>query len=329
MQRPESPAVTVYTDGSCDPNPGPGGWAAILHFSGQEVQLCGNAPETTNNRMELEAAISALAYLDGAYGTCQVDVHTDSEYLRLGITQWIESWRAQDWKTKTGAAVKNQASWLKLYDLTQRHRVRWHWVKGHASNPMNERVDGLAAEARNRLPVAGDPGPPPISGLKTASPQGPDAVRDLPLVGVSVGVSCQGSTGPGGWAAVLRFERARQIMQGRENETTPNILPLKAATEALNALKAPHNVTVYTVSDYLGKGASQWVPAWQQRGWRTASGSPVKNRGRWEALLEAAQRHVVSWQVVRGEPLPADLEEAKARAVLETAQATSSRPTTP
>ena len=145
---PPVPAVTVYTDGGCDPNPGPGGWAAVVQAGDCEIVLSGRVPHTTNNRMELEAALSALAYLASRYGALQVDLYTDSEYLRLGITRWIDRWFANGWKTQRRQPVQNQELWQRLYDLAHLHQVRWHWVKGHGGDPLNERVDRLVREVR-------------------------------------------------------------------------------------------------------------------------------------------------------------------------------------
>jgi ribonuclease HI len=296
--------VTVYTDGGCDPNPGAGGWGALLLFSGHDVELCGNAPQTTNNQMELEAAVAALAYLDGRYERCQIELHTDSQYLRQGITQWIDDWFARGWKTKNGQTVKNQDLWRRLYELTHAHQVRWHWVKGHAGDPNNERVDYLATQARLRL--AGD--------HDTASPSSPARSEHAEL---SIGVSCQGSKGVGGWAVVLRTGEQRRILQGREEQTTSNSLALRAATEGLCALGSPRTVTAYATSDYLCKGASQWVRGWRQNGWRTRSGDPVQNHAQWEALLQAAEPHQVTWQLVKSKNLTDDLTEAKRLATQE------------
>ena len=143
--------VTVYTDGSCKPNPGPGGWAALLRFSGREIVLSGNDPQTTNNQMELKAAIAALEYVGKLGDACTIDLHTDSEYMRQGITQWIDGWLSRGWQARNGQLVKNQELWRKLHDLTQVHRVRWHWVRGHTGDPLNERVDRLAHKARRQL----------------------------------------------------------------------------------------------------------------------------------------------------------------------------------
>jgi ribonuclease HI len=135
--------VTIYTDGACDPNPGPGGWAALLRSRGQEKELSGSEPATTNNRMELTAAIRALEALNLP---CQVDFYTDSEYLKRGITEWMPNWRARNWRRK-GGALANVDLWKALDSAIQPHQINWHWVRGHAGNPDNQRVDGLARQA--------------------------------------------------------------------------------------------------------------------------------------------------------------------------------------
>ena len=135
--------VTIYTDGACVPNPGPGGWAALLRFSTHEKTFTGSAPDTTNNRMELTAAVEALKALNRA---CQVDIFTDSEYLKRGITEWLPNWRRRGWKRK-GGALANVDLWQALEAALSQHTVTWHWVRGHAGDPYNERVDRLANAA--------------------------------------------------------------------------------------------------------------------------------------------------------------------------------------
>ncbi len=135
--------VTIYTDGACSGNPGPGGWGAILSFGDQEKELMGGEAHTTNNRMELTAAISALEALKRA---CSVDLHTDSEYVRNGITTWIKSWKKNGWRTADKKPVKNVDLWQRLDAALANHQVRWHWVKGHAGHAMNERADQLARD---------------------------------------------------------------------------------------------------------------------------------------------------------------------------------------
>ena len=133
--------VEVYTDGACSGNPGPGGWRALLRFKGKERELSGGERETTNNRMELMAAIQALEALTRPV---RVKLHTDSKYLRDGITEWLPRWKARGWKTADKKPVKNVDLWQRLETAVARHRVEWHWVKGHAGHPENERADALA-----------------------------------------------------------------------------------------------------------------------------------------------------------------------------------------
>ncbi|MBX8784956.1 ribonuclease HI [Pseudochrobactrum algeriensis] len=135
--------ITAYTDGACSGNPGPGGWGAILEYNGHRRELNGGERDTTNNRMELMAAISALQALKEP---CQVDLYTDSVYVRDGISKWIEGWKRNGWKTAAKAPVKNAELWQELDAARKNHKVTWHWVKGHAGHPENERADELARE---------------------------------------------------------------------------------------------------------------------------------------------------------------------------------------
>ena len=133
--------VEVFTDGACRGNPGPGGWGVILRYEGREKELHGGELETTNNRMELTAAIEALKALNKS---SRVDVYTDSVYVRDGITKWLARWQVRGWRTAAKKPVKNLDLWMELADLAERHDVSWHWVKGHAGHPGNERADELA-----------------------------------------------------------------------------------------------------------------------------------------------------------------------------------------
>jgi len=135
--------VRIFTDGACSGNPGPGGWGAILSYRGRRKELYGGAPDTTNNRMELTAAIRALEALKRPSA---VDVYTDSQYVRGGITEWLAGWLKNGWKTSAKKPVKNADLWQELHQLTQRHDVDWHWVKGHAGHAENERADELARQ---------------------------------------------------------------------------------------------------------------------------------------------------------------------------------------
>ncbi len=133
--------VRIFTDGACKGNPGRGGWGALLQFGDREKELWGGEPETTNNRMELTAVIRALEALTRP---CRVEVYTDSEYVRSGITEWLAAWKRRGWKTADRKPVKNVDLWQALEAAAARHEVDWHWVRGHAGHPENERADALA-----------------------------------------------------------------------------------------------------------------------------------------------------------------------------------------
>jgi ribonuclease HI len=141
---PTLPHVVIHTDGACSGNPGPGGWAAILAFGDREKELSGGEPLTTNNRMELMAAIAALEALKRP---CCVDLHTDSQYLRNGITSWITKWKQNGWRTAEKKPVKNADLWRRLDAALSTHQIRWHWLRGHAGHDSNERADALARQA--------------------------------------------------------------------------------------------------------------------------------------------------------------------------------------
>jgi len=135
--------VSIWTDGACSGNPGPGGWGAVLRYRGHEKTLCGGEALTTNNRMELTAAIAALESLKRR---CAVSLHTDSQYLRSGVTAWMHAWKRNGWRTANKQAVKNEDLWRRLDEAAARHTIDWVWVKGHAGDEHNERADALARE---------------------------------------------------------------------------------------------------------------------------------------------------------------------------------------
>ncbi|GBE11267.1 ribonuclease HI [bacterium BMS3Bbin12] len=142
--------MEVYTDGACRGNPGPGGWGVVLRFGGTEKTLHGGEPETTNNRMELTAAIRALEALKRP---CRVRLTTDSEYVKKGLTEWLPNWKRRGWKTAARKPVKNADLWRRLDAAAARHEVRWHWVRGHSGHPENERADALANRGIDELRV--------------------------------------------------------------------------------------------------------------------------------------------------------------------------------
>ncbi|MBF0186688.1 MAG: ribonuclease HI [Magnetococcales bacterium] len=139
--------VVIYTDGACSGNPGPGGWGALLNYKGHEKSLSGYSSHTTNNRMEMLAVIHALEALTR---TCDVEIYTDSVYVKDGMTRWIHGWKKKSWRRKDGKPVRNVELWKRLEKAASSHRAQWNWVKGHAGHPENERVDQLAREAIDR-----------------------------------------------------------------------------------------------------------------------------------------------------------------------------------
>ncbi len=149
--------IEIFTDGACRGNPGPGGWGALLRYAGRERELSGAAPQTTNNRMELTAAIKALEALTEP---CRVSLTTDSSYVKNGIMQWIGDWKRRGWRTAAKRPVKNRDLWQRLDELALRHEIEWRWVKGHSGHAENERVDALANKALDALlengPVHGE-----------------------------------------------------------------------------------------------------------------------------------------------------------------------------
>jgi len=140
--------IIIYTDGACSGNPGPGGWAAIIIYNRTEKEISGNEKNTTNNRMELTAAIKSLEALKEQ---CDVKLYTDSKYLKNGITEWIVNWKKNNWQSANKKPVKNIDLWKRLDDVTVKHKVSWHWVKAHADDPYNLRVDKLAVNKKNNI----------------------------------------------------------------------------------------------------------------------------------------------------------------------------------
>ena len=275
--------VTIFTDGGADPNPGAGGWAAILidPASGKAKELSGGEPHATNNRMELTAAIRALEALKKP---CRVDLFTDSQYLRKGITEWLPGWVARGWRRKDGE-LQNEDLWRRLAELIQAHEIHWGWVKGHAGNRWNERADQLATlEIRKQR-----------GGTRPAAVAAPDAE-------VYLRVSCSGRKG--GWAALVRHREEENVLSGGLPATTSNQLDLLGAIAALEALPPGITVAVHTGSDYLRNGATRWIEGWKQRGWKTQEGQPVQNRDLWERLERAMAVRRVIWPDVKGRDLP-------------------------
>lgn len=277
--------VIIYTDGGADPNPGIGGWAAILRYGQSEKVLTGHEPHTTNNRMELQAAIAALQALTRP---STVQFYTDSEYLRKGITEWIDGWAKNNWQKK-GKPVPNADMWQKLWPLVKKHQITWHWVKGHAGDEYNERVDTLARQARLAIT--------------------PTKEIDETIPRLYVRSSCKGNPGPGGWGAVLEIGEETIQTSGSAVSTTNNRMEITAVIEGLLLLPPGSDVQVFTTSDYLYQGITRWIHKWRQRSWLKKDGKPVANADLWQALDKLKKNYAIRWINAKGQALQG-LEEA-------------------
>ncbi len=303
--------VDIYTDGGCDPNPGPGGWGAVLVAGLQTKELSGADPATTNNRMELTAAIRALASLRTP---CRVSLYTDSQYLRRGITEWVAGWQAHGWLKANGRPVENVDLWQELVVQVGRHEMAWHWVRGHRGNPLNERADTLATAARRKL-LAGEL---PIEGVGGASrrprTKSAAAAATLPAYTLYARGCALGVPGPGGYAATLvPGAGAARTISGGWPLATANVMELWAVIAGLRGLRQRSQVTVCTRSKYVFEGATRWMADWERRNWHTRQGHPVKNREIWEELGKVMGDHDVRWQLEAAqEPAEASVRAATA-----------------
>lgn len=280
--------VIIYSDGGSDPNPGIGGWAAILQFGEHEKVVTGNDPDTTNNRMELTAAVNALATLKRP---CSIEFYTDSQYLRRGITEWIDGWEAKGWKSSSGKPIQNVDLWKALRPLVKQHTIEWHWVKGHAGNVMNERVDVLARQARLDI---------------TPDDTLPDDVPKL-----YVRSSYKGKLNHGAWGAVLEIDGETEQFSGTAVNTTNNRMEITAAIEGILHLPAGSSLQLFTTSDYLYQGITKWIKGWRKRNWVKRDDTAVANADLWQALDQLSQQYSIKWVNAKGQELRGSEEASK------------------
>ena len=309
--------MRVYTDGGCRPNPGPGGWGAVLQTPEGTRELSGSEAQSTNNRMELTAAVRALEALPPG---SDVEIVTDSTYVKQGITKWLSLWVRNGWLTGTKEPVKNRDLWIELDGAARRHRqVTWSWARGHAGDAGNERAHALAAAA-----IPGGAGAAarrgaggPVSSAATAPVEATSRGQEGP-VEVFLGVAWSGKSGQGAWGAVLRHRGLEKEIAGRLALPSSNAAHIASAAFALEAIKRPLPVRVVTASDYLRDGATLWLPAWRERGWRTREGQPVASREGWERLARQLARLPVEWEIADKDEPPPEIERARklARAAL-------------
>ena len=289
-----TPELVIYTDGACSPNPGPGGWGAVI-LKGASIlcELSGSADSSTNNRMELTGAVEALKAIETR---SRVRLYTDSIYLKNGITDWINKWQRNNWRTADRKEVKNSDLWRQLLTQIEYHRVDWHWVKGHANDPYNIRADELAVAARKgkaqkeRIHA---------TGLRA------DHIH------LFTGVTWKHSSGVGGWSVLLNWRSHVKILGGGEQGRSANQLYLIAVINGLKSLKKELPVDVHTHSGYLYDGATTWLRGWKSRNWRTREGDEVSNKQLCQELDGLMNRYQVTFYLEDKEHPFCFLQEAK------------------
>lgn len=292
---PESAARRIlYTDGGASPNPGPGGWGVVvLDGDGNKIgEHSGGAPDSTNNRMELTAAIEGLA---GQPADVPVVVYTDSTYVRNGITKWIHGWIRKNWRRgpKGDQPVLNDDLWRRLHALTTERDVEWRWLKGHAGHEHNERADELATEA--------------LRGHGGGVPDEETATADASSVDHEVFIKVRAVGRDARWLALLVADDEQRQLDGRI-QGTANRAELAAGLEVLAALPRDHSVLIRS-GDYLAKGSRDWLPGWKSRGWRTAGGDPVKNDDLWRLVdRELVGRNLRFGPLPKKGPLASELK---------------------
>lgn len=282
------PEVKIYTDGACKPNPGPGGWAAILLHPGQTpIELVGSEEQTTCNRMELTAAFEALQALSGPH---KVHLYTDSRYVQKGMTRWLSIWERRHWQTSEQTEVKNQDLWRALAQKLKEHQVSWHYIRGHVGSRWNMRADKLATAAIPELVLP---------------------LQDDQAIHIFTAASFLGQEKRGAWAVLLRFQERRKTLSGAVSNTSGNQMHLLSAIAGLRAVRKDLPIHLYTRSDYLKDGATIWLPKWLRRNWTTLDGHPVAHAELWKALAGLSQKLRIHWHLVGRESLPEEMAQAK------------------
>ena len=286
--------IRVYTDGACRGNPGRGGWGVVIEHGRDRTEANGANADTTNNRMELTAAIEALERITPG---APVRVTTDSAYVRNGITQWVDAWRHNGWKTSRGTAVKNRDLWQRLAEACAQRAVTWQWVKGHSGHPGNSRADKLARDGLLGR-IIGHSGEPQAPRSDTPAPH-----DGTTLVRVYIARRWTARRGRGGarhgrgaWAAIIEDGTGSATIDGVDDDTTKQRLELKAAVEALRRIDAGRNVEVHTCSRYLEDGITLWLESWIRQDWYRGAGGRIKNHDLWSALATERDRLSVHWQ---------------------------------
>ena len=284
MTTQNKPQITIYTDGGCRPNPGPGGWGALLLDADDNPlhEMSGGAPDTTNNRMELSAVCHALESLDTPH---TITLFTDSAYLRNGITKWIHGWIKKDFK-----GIKNEDLWRRLHRASKRHEIDWRWVKGHAGNVHNERVDQLATAEIDKQHAE--------QGI------GEDTGYDADVV-VYTASSGDKARPFGAWAAII-VGRDGTVSEYSAflTDVTVNRILLEGALALLEDIDADKSVVFTSSANYLIQGMRDWLPGWLQRVWRSSTGKAVANQDLWQRLHNLTQGRDIQWEYLKPKANP-------------------------
>ena len=291
------PELVIYTDGACSPNPGPGGWGAVVIDQSAIIsELSGFVANSTNNRMELTAAVEALQSIKEPH---RITLYTDSVYLKNGITDWIKKWQKNNWRTADRKEVKNADLWRLLLAQIEHHRVTWRWVKGHAADRYNIRADELAVKARKE------------KGTGTGTER-PSAQLHEDHIHLFTGVTCKHSTRVGAWSVILNWRTHVKILGEGCRALSANQLYLVAVINGLDSLKKKElPIDVHTHSGYLYDGATTWLNGWKNRNWRTREGDEVSNKELWLELDKMLNRYQVTFYLENKEEPYCFLQEAK------------------
>jgi ribonuclease HI len=280
-ETPPLPQVTIYTDGGADPNPGPGGWGAVLIFGDQQRELSGGEAETTNNRMELTAALEALKSLSDSH---QIDLYLDSTYVLNGLKRYLSAWKEWGLMPK---GIPNDDLWIALVGAASKHQINFNWVRGHTGVEHNERADQLATLA---MPVV--------------KPQ-------LDAEAISIYFKMAGPEGANfgtfGWAARIIQPGQEQILTGRKMKATPNHFSLQVILEILTLFAEQDHFQVFCDNSYLYDGAVQWMAGWKKSGWK----KPNKFKEDWQVLDDWMSRKQITWIKVKAHDVPTAFDGLK------------------
>jgi len=269
--------IKIYIGGGAKPSPnGPGGWAALIVHDYEVEELSGREDNTTNIRMHLMALFMALESLEERH---HIEIHTDSLYIKRGITSWLPKWTQNGWHTTTNQPIQNKDLWEGLYDLMQGHEIRWKWIKREINSRdmyINRLVELITAAREQGMPQK----------MVELTSEGPD-------VDVSIYIDAWYKGGP--WGAVIVTRSGVEDMKGNEADTTGNQTIMIACAKIFQTFTTPRRIAVYSSNEYLINGMSKWLKGWIKNDWKTAKGEPVKNREQWEQLSSTAQAHTIIW----------------------------------